>query len=65
MKEQEQKNRKQQKQSLISQLWLHYYNSYLYEKQIITETERNKMKNMINQYSGPSEKKKKQTYKER
>ena len=40
----EQKN---QKKSIINELRLNYYNTILYEKGIITETERNKMKNLI------------------
>ncbi len=32
------------KQSIIDQLWLTYYNDTLYEKGIITEAERNKMR---------------------
>lgn len=35
------------KKSLAEQLWLHYYNNTLFEKGIISETERNKMKNRI------------------
>ena len=37
-----------QKQSIATQIWLNYYNSYLYHGGIITETERNKIKNLIN-----------------
>ena len=33
--------------SIANEIWLTYFNSYLYEKGIITETERNKMKNLI------------------
>lgn len=33
----------QEKQSLTERLWLAYFNSYLYEKGIITESERNKI----------------------
>ena len=35
------------KQATANELWLNYFNSYLYERGIITETERNKMKNLI------------------
>jgi len=35
------------KKSIANQIWLNYYNSYLYDKGVITETERNKMKNLI------------------
>ncbi len=37
-----------QKQSVVEQLWLHYFNRTLYEKGLITETERNKMTSKIN-----------------
>ena len=33
----------QEKQSLTERLWLAYFNNYLYEKGIITESERNKI----------------------
>ena len=33
----------QEKQSLTERLWLAYFNSYLYEKGIISEFERNRM----------------------
>jgi len=35
------------KKNIANQIWLNYYNSYLYDRGIITETERNKMKNLI------------------
>lgn len=34
----------QRKQAVIEGLWLSYYNDTLYEKGVITETERNKMR---------------------
>ena len=34
----------QQKKSMAEQMWLYYYNQTLYEKGLITEQERNKMK---------------------
>ena len=37
----------QKKESVLQKLWLTYYNDTLYEKGIITETERNKMRVMI------------------
>ena len=40
---------KNERQSLTNEIWLNYYNSYLFERGIITETERNKMKNLIHQ----------------
>lgn len=36
-----------QKQAVANELWLNYFNSYLYDHGIITEAERNKMKNLI------------------
>lgn len=33
----------QQRVSLCKRLWLAYFNSYLYEKGLLTESERNKM----------------------
>lgn len=33
----------QQRKSLAEKLWLAYFNQYLYEQNIITETERNRM----------------------
>jgi len=55
----EQKN---QKKSIINELRLNYYNTVLYEKGIITETERNKMKNLISTAQIPAKKKKPQEY---
>lgn len=37
----------QQKDSILQRLWLTYYNDTLYEKGLITETQRNKMRVMI------------------
>ncbi len=34
----------QKKQSVLEKLWLTYYNDTLYEKGLITEEERNKMR---------------------
>lgn len=34
----------QQKIYIAEQIWLHYYNDYLFGKGIITEQERNKLK---------------------
>lgn len=36
-----------EKQSIIEKLWLIYFNDTLYEKGLITETERNRMANKI------------------
>ena len=33
---------------VAEQLWLHYYNQTLFNKGLITETERNRMTNAIN-----------------
>ena len=38
----------QKKKHAAEQIWLHYYNQTLFEKGLITETERNRMKNLIN-----------------
>ena len=35
------------KQIVATEIWLNYFNQYLFEKNIITEAERNKMKNLI------------------
>ena len=35
------------KQAITNEIWLNYFNQYLLEKKIITEVERNKMKNII------------------
>lgn len=37
----------QQKDSVLQRLWLTYYNDTLYEKGLITEAQRNKMRVMI------------------
>lgn len=37
----------QQKKCLAEQLWLHYFNATLYEKGLITETQRNRISNKI------------------
>ena len=39
----------QKKKYAAEQIWLHYYNQTLFEKGLITETERNRMKNLINE----------------
>ena len=38
----------QKKKHAVEQIWLHYYNQTLFEKGLITETERNRMSNLIN-----------------
>lgn len=38
----------QKRRCAAEQLWLHYFNRTLYEKGLITEAERNKMKVKIN-----------------
>lgn len=37
----------QKRQTVIEQLWLTYYNDTLFEKGMITEDQRNKMRTMI------------------
>ena len=37
----------QEKIVMAEEIWLNYFNNYLFEKQAITEDERNKMKNQI------------------
>ena len=52
-----------QKQSILNELRLNYYNNVLYEKGVITEAERNKMKNMISGISNiPTRKQKSKEY---
>ena len=47
----------QQKISLAEKLWLAYFNSYLYEMGVITESEHNKMVSKIQERKGsPCEK---------
>lgn len=38
----------QQKKCLAEQLWLYYFNTTLYKKGLITETQRNRISNIIN-----------------
>ena len=47
----------QQKMSMMSKAWLHYYNQTLFEKGLITEQERNRMSHRIDQSHRPPEKK--------
>jgi len=44
----------QTKQSVIEKLWLTYYNDTLFEKGVITEEERNRMRIRINNRTAPS-----------
>lgn len=37
----------QKKDIMAEEIWLNYFNNYLYEHKVITEDERNKMKNQI------------------
>ncbi len=41
------KSLEQTKKSMAEQIWLNYYNQTLFENGLITEAERNRMKNMI------------------
>ena len=47
IKEMKQGMTEQKKQAVIEQLWLTYYNDTLFEKGMITEEQRNKMRLMI------------------
>jgi len=38
---------KTQEQLMAEEIWLTYFNDYLFQKQLISETQRNKMKNLI------------------
>ena len=40
-------NDSQKKTIMAEEIWLNYYNNTLFEKKIISESDRNKMKNMI------------------
>jgi len=40
-------NNMQQKTVMAEEIWFNYFNNILFDKKIITEDERNKMKNMI------------------
>ena len=40
-------NAQQQKKNIAEQTWLNYFNQTLFEKGLITESERNRMKNLI------------------
>ena len=35
------------KHPTAEEIWLNYFNEYLFQKRLITEVERNKMKNLI------------------
>lgn len=37
----------EQKRDVAEQLWLLYFNGFLFEKELITEAERNRLHNMI------------------
>lgn len=43
MAENKSPSKEQQKTALMEQLWLAYFNSYLYENKLITEAQRNRM----------------------
>ena len=38
---------KTQTQHMAEEIWLNYFNDYLFQKQLISEAERNKMSNLI------------------
>lgn len=48
MAERKRLSSKQSKTALAEQLWLTYFNQYLFEKEIITEAQRNRMIAKIN-----------------
>jgi len=41
--------KKDLKQMVGEELWMNYFNDYLFQHQVISETERNKMRNLIGQ----------------
>lgn len=45
----------QKKESVLQKLWLTYYNDTLYEKGLITEAQRNKMRVMIKSRASSAE----------
>lgn len=45
-------SKEQQKTALTERLWLAYFNSYLYENKMITETQRNRMITKIESRKG-------------
>ena len=47
---------KNQEQLIAEEIWLNYFNDYLFEKQLISETERNKMKNLIGRRTAAAKK---------
>lgn len=53
------------KENLTNEIWLNYFNNVLYDKGVITEAERNKMKHSIsNKYSNISARNKNTGYAE-
>lgn len=48
MAEQKQTVTEQQKRSVIDQLWLHYYNQILHDKNMISDRDYSRMKAKIN-----------------
>ena len=42
-------NNLQNKNNIANEIWLNYFNDVLYNKGIITENKRNKMKNLISE----------------
>jgi len=50
-------------QNMADEIWLNYFNDVLYDKGIITETKRNKMRHLIHgRYNNVSSKNKKTEY---
>ena len=48
MAEKQKLSNEQKRRSAAERLWLHYYNQTLFDKGLITESERNRMTNKIN-----------------
>ena len=51
----------QRKKALAEELWLNYFNRYLFETGLITESERNRMAHRIAHWSSGGEKQKSRT----
>jgi len=47
---------KNQEQLIAEEIWLNYFNDYLFQKQLISETERNTMKNLIGRRAAAAKK---------
>ena len=38
---------KNEKQRVTEEIWLHYFNEYLFQREVISESERNRMRHLI------------------